>query len=101
MAVARTQCLPEPIQSSPLRFHHAADPRASTANVHTIRLNECKQMLWSASTYHLAVRSAEKEDADDRVIFALDQRRAFSDDERLHERHTMSCHPSTLWHGAT
>ena len=61
----------------------------------TIRLSECKQMLWSASTYHLAVRSAEKEDADDRVIFALDQRRAFSDNERLHERHTMSCHPST------
>ena len=54
-----------------------------------------------ASTYHLAVRSAEEEDADDRVIFALDQRRAFSDDESLHERHTMSCHSSTLLHGAT
>ena len=53
----------------------------------TIRLSECKQMLWSASTYHLAVRSAEKEDADDRVIFPLDQRRAFADDERRERDH--------------
>ena len=86
MAVARTQCLSEPIQSSPLRFHHAADPRASTANVHhpTQRM---QTDAVGASTYHLAVRSADEEDADDRVIFALDQRRTFSDDERLHEAH--------------